>query len=119
MFSSTHRFHGRGAIKQVFRSGRILRNRLFTTKYMFNTRRRSPRYAVVVSKKIAKSAVVRNRIRRRLYEALRQQLGNLYGPVDVVVIVTSVEVATISVEELTKAVRTIATQAGLNKPGEK
>ena len=29
------------------------------------------RYAVVISKKVAKSAVQRNRIRRRVYEAIR------------------------------------------------
>ena len=42
------------------------------------------KYAVVVSKKVAKSAVVRNRIRRRVYEWIRQNQdqiikGRLYA----------------------------------------
>ena len=44
--------------------------------------------AVVVSKKIDKSAVVRNRIRRRLYEAVRKQVDLLQGKsVDMVFVV--------------------------------
>lgn len=56
--------------------------------------------AVVVSKKVAKSAVVRNRIRRRLYEAVRAQKMLDDMPVDVVFVVQSENLATIDAQEL-------------------
>lgn len=57
--------------------------KVFYTK----TKRSDYRMAVVVSKKVAKSAVTRNRIRRRLYESVRKQ-GLLNGqPVDAVFVV--------------------------------
>jgi ribonuclease P protein component len=58
------------------------------------------RMAVVVSKKIAKSAVMRNRIRRRLYETVRQS-GFLDGQsYDVVFVVTSDGVALLDNNQL-------------------
>jgi ribonuclease P protein component len=43
------------------------------------------RAVVVVSKKVDKRAVVRNRIRRRLIEALRAQWGTVPGGYDIVI----------------------------------
>lgn len=45
--------------------------------------------AVVVSKKVHKSAVVRNRIRRRLYEAVRRLEPSITTPHDMVLTVFS------------------------------
>jgi ribonuclease P protein component len=115
MLSSNNRFHGRGSIRAVFRSGRVVRNQLFTIKYSRHQHRRSPRFAIVVSKKIAKSAVIRNRIRRRLYECFRRHLDRIDQPFDIVVIVTSVEVATRPAAELDSLVGSFLAQAGLNK----
>jgi len=56
--------------------------------------------AVVVSKKIAKSAVVRNRIRRRLYEAVRTQKTLENHAVDTVFVVSDAKVAEIAASEL-------------------
>jgi ribonuclease P protein component len=56
--------------------------------------------AIVVSKKIAKSAVVRNRIRRRIYESIRKQ-NLLEGKlVDVVVVVHDENLAKIDAQML-------------------
>ena len=51
--------------------------------------RKKQRYAVVVSKKILKSAVGRNRIRRRVYEALRLELPKIQQPVDCIFIINT------------------------------
>lgn len=59
----------------------------FGLKASPNPRRRSYRAAVVVSRKVNKSAVARNRIRRRLYEALRQLESDINGPYDIVITV--------------------------------
>ena len=44
------------------------------------------RFGIVVSKRVAKKAVDRNRIRRLLSEALRVKQGSLKGPYDVVLV---------------------------------
>lgn len=63
-------------------------------KYVTNTRRELPRFAVVVSKKVYKSAVKRNRIRRRLYEIIRKYISGkkTLRSIDVMINVFSPEV---------------------------
>jgi ribonuclease P protein component len=55
-----------------------------TLRYIQNGRRTTWRAAVVVSRKVSKSAVVRNRIRRRIFEIVRRNAGLITGPYDLV-----------------------------------
>ena len=73
-------------------------------KFVVNSRRPNHRLAVVVSKKVNKSAVTRNRIRRRIYEEVRRQQKNIIGSYDMVITVFSEQIATISADELEKIV---------------
>jgi ribonuclease P protein component len=116
MLSSRNRFHGHGSLRFVHANGKIVRSRYFVCKYSANPRRTTPRIAVIVSKKIIKSAVKRNRIRRRLYEAIRTELPKLSNQSDIVFIVVSVEVLTAESSDLTLAVQQAFSQAGLYKP---
>ena len=115
MLAAKNRFHTRGSIRYVYSNGRPVRSRLFTIKSVSHPRRHDPRIAVVVSKKIAKSAVQRNRIRRRLYEAFRARLPQLPQGADVVCIVGSVEAQTVEFSELETALDQLLTEAGLYK----
>lgn len=72
MISREHRFHGHNSLRFVYQRGSSVRGTLCSLKFVENRRRTTYRTAVVVSKKMHKSAVVRNRIRRRLYEIVRQ-----------------------------------------------
>lgn len=70
MIARNNRFWGKSDIDKVYRNSKNLRSD------MLSLRVAEPKYdyyrlAVVVSKKVNKSAVVRNRIRRRLYEQVR------------------------------------------------
>lgn len=67
-------------------------------KFTVNPRRQEYRLAVVVSKKVNKSAVVRNRIRRRLYEIVRLQ--EIQQPYDMVLTVFDEQVASLLAGEL-------------------
>lgn len=69
--------------------------------------------AVVVSKKVVKSAVARNRIRRRVYEAVRKELPGIQPSKDIVLIVFSSEVQTIEHDELTETIEYLFDQAGI------
>lgn len=77
-----------------------MRGPLFAVKYLLNDRRKTYRVAVVVSKKVHKSAVVRNRIRRRLYEIIRLLVPEQTPPYDIVLIVYSESVADVPATEL-------------------
>ena len=87
MLQQRYRFHGYGGLRYLYRHASAERSRLLTVKYVANRRRRMPRIAVVVSKKVHKSAVGRNRIRRRVYEILRQHVPYFTGVYDVVLVV--------------------------------
>jgi len=115
MLSVTHRFHGHGSLRYVYRNGRAIRSHLVTIKYVSNPHRKHSRFAVVVSKKVHKSAVGRNRIRRRLYEIVRHELPRIKAPHDVAVMVFSSELISLPHEELVQVMQDLFTQAGLYK----
>ncbi len=87
MISRRHRFHGYNSLRHVYRSGLTVRGPLFAVKSLENPRRKTYRLAVVVSRKVSKSAVARNRIRRRLYEIVRGLEPQITRPHDIVITV--------------------------------
>ena len=117
MLQQRYRFHGYGGLRYLYRHASAERSRLLTVKYVANRRRRMPRIAVVVSKKVHKSAVGRNRIRRRIYEILRQHVPYFTGVYDVALIITSSEVLTTPHDELALVVTNLLVRAGIC-PGE-
>lgn len=100
MLAQKNRFHGHASLKYVYRNGRTSRSRLFAVRAIENTRRQDSRCSVVVSKKVLKSAVGRNRIRRRVYHIVHAELPNFTQVQDVVIGVCSSEVMTMSHREL-------------------
>ena len=104
MISKKFRFHGHGSLKYLFQNGESSRTKFFGLKYVENLHRSHPRIAVIVSKKVAKSAVKRNRMRRRVYEILRQHY-NFEKPYDIALTIFSDEVLTASHEELKEQLR--------------
>ena len=70
MLSRRFRFHSRGGVRYVYAHGKTIRHAKISLVHCPN-QRGFQRFAVVVSKKVDKRAVVRNRIRRRVYEAIR------------------------------------------------
>ena len=69
----------------------------------------------MVSKKVVKSAVKRNRIRRRMYEAIRSELPKLEPRSDIVFIVVSPELLTIEYDAIHAAITSSCAQADLYK----
>lgn len=91
MLASKYRFHGHGSLKYVFKNGDTLRSKHFILRITPNSRRQEVRVAVVVSKKIFKAAVKRNRIRRRVYETIRPKLTDVSSAHDIAFIVVRPE----------------------------
>ena len=116
MLAQRFRFHGHGSLRFVYRNGNAVRTQYLTIKHTQNPRRKHSRIAVVVSKKVLKSAVGRNRIRRRVYEVFRRELPQLRDKSDIVCIVTSAEVRSLDHDELTKVIQEALKSGGLYNP---
>lgn len=115
MISSLFRFHGHNSLRYVYTNGKAVRTQLFTIKYVHNSHRKNPRFSVVVSKKVIKSAVGRNRIRRRLYEYLRVNTDKLTDTFDIVIICTSAELRTLPYAEISGQLDQLFVKAELYK----
>jgi ribonuclease P protein component len=114
MISQVHRFHGHGSLRYVYQNGKVVRGPLCSLKYIRNEKRKNWRLAVVVSKKVHKSAVKRNRIRRRLYEAMRLEAKDI-DAYDIVITVFNEQLAEIPATEITKLIKSQLRQAGIIK----
>jgi len=104
MISRQYRFHSYNSVQRVYQRGNRVRGLLISLQYMTNERRQTPRLAVVVSRKVNKSAVKRNRIRRRLYEVIRSCQTQIDKPYDIVFTVYNEDINKLSEAELTKLV---------------
>lgn len=115
MISTLFRFHGHNSLRYVYGNGKAVRSQLFTIKYVVNSHRKHPRFSVVVSKKVIKSAVGRNRIRRRLYEYVRTNMDRLDGVYDIVIICTSAELRTLPYAHISEQLEQLFSKAYLYK----
>lgn len=111
MITKQHRFHGYNKLQAVYRKGQTARSGALSLKYHPN-KRKDYRLAVVVSRKVSKSAVTRNRIRRRIYEAFRKN-EHLFGPYDMIVTVFSDTIATCPADQLDDTIKNIVSRAGI------
>lgn len=112
MISTTHRFHRRSDIQRLHRTGRTIRGQHFSLRFMPGAKQHY-RAAVVVSRKVSKSAVVRNRIRRRIYEQLRLQAGDMKTAADMAFIVYDESLATMPADKLATATGSLLKKAKL------
>lgn len=115
MIPSPFRFHGHNSLRYVYTNGKAVRSQPLTIKWVKNTHRSKSRVSVVVSKKVIKSAIGRNRIRRRIYEYIRTHLDQLNDVYDIVVITTSPELKDIPYSELSAQMDTLLEKAGVYK----
>ena len=110
MLAKQYRFHSRGGVRYTYQHGKTIRDSKISLVFASNARKRQ-RYAVVVSKKVLKSAVGRNRIRRRVYEAIRAELPNIKQPVDCIFIIYTKEIAVIDFKELRSLIHNLLIEA--------
>lgn len=113
MLSFRNRFHGHGSLRYVYKNGQAIRSHLVTLKFSQHPKRKQQRVAVVISKKVIKGAVGRNRVRRRVYEIIRHELPKIKDAQDLVFLVFSSEVATMPHDELVSAIKGLLAQGNL------
>lgn len=104
MLAQKYRFHSRGGVNHVYKAGKTIRTPIVSLAFVPNGRGQQ-RFGVVVSKKILKSAVGRNRIRRRVYEAIRLELPEYTYPMDCLFIVYSKSILKMPFRDLRRLLR--------------
>jgi ribonuclease P protein component len=102
--SKKYRFKGYGSLRYLFKKGHTIRGSQFSVRYLNNPKNPNYRVAVVVSKKVTKSAPKRNRIRRRIYEIVRLNAPKYLTNQDIAFIVFSDKLATIVHQDLEKTI---------------
>ena len=85
MLSKAHRLHKEKDFKKTFQKGRSFFTKALGVKVLKNNLKTS-RFGIVVSTKISKKAVVRNKVKRQIREVLRSQLDKVKPGYDVVII---------------------------------
>lgn len=113
MIGRTHRFHGRAGIVRLQRTGQTIRAGALNLRYAPNPRVSGFRLVVIVSRKVSKSAVVRNRIRRRLYERVRILSSSFTVPYDLALTAYDERVADMPAAELDAEVAKMLAKAKL------
>ena len=104
MLSKKYRFHSRGGVNYTYQHGKTIRTP--NISLIFNKNEKGfERFAVVVSKKVLKSAVGRNRIRRRVYEAIRLELLNYQGPTDYIFVIYNKSIKDMPFPDLRRAIK--------------
>lgn len=79
MLKKINRFQGNRALMSVVKKGQSTYDQNIKLKYIKNPNQANSKFAVVVSKKVSKSAVVRNKIRRRIYHSLKSEIDTNKG----------------------------------------
>jgi ribonuclease P protein component len=110
MLSRLHRFHGYGSLRRAYSNGINVRSEFIGLRITTRPKAKSYRVAVVVSRKVHKSAVVRNRIRRRIYEVVRKS-DSVPIESDLIFTVFSDKLKDIDAKELNKLVEDLLIKA--------
>lgn len=110
MLNKKYRFHSRGGVRSAYQKGKTIRSPKMSLVFVENPRKYT-RMAVVVSRKVDKTAVGRNRIRRRVYEVLRKNIDLIPKNTDYVWVVFSREVGRMPFNELEKLMGELVAQS--------
>ncbi len=71
--------------KRVFKAGDVFGNRVFVFYFLKNNKKEN-RLGIIVSKKVSKKAVVRNKVKRRIKEAYRHNEDSFTKGYDIILI---------------------------------
>ncbi len=89
--------------QQVFNKGRFINSDLISVRFLDNNTD-DTRVGFIVSKKVSKKAVLRNRVKRKLREVMRANMEKIKGGFDIIITAKSIELEKIdkTLEELLK-----------------
>ncbi|MBN2086725.1 ribonuclease P protein component [Candidatus Peregrinibacteria bacterium] len=103
MLSKKNRISNRQLLKKLFGKGKQYKNNNFIFKFLPSIEPIS-KFSVVVSKKVAPNAVDRNKLRRQIYDCIRNNLELLKSDIVVIIIVKSNSIES-EYEDLDKGIK--------------
>jgi len=95
------RFH-HNRLRQI---GQVKHSLLFTLVYSYTVTNDAPKFSVVVSKKVSKSAVTRNCLKRKITEIIRTNIHQFPNKLEAIIILKKPALTTTSTEVLTDLVK--------------
>ncbi len=84
MIARKYILRGKENFERVEKEGKIFQSPAFGLAYYFRTDAEPSRFGFVISTKVSKDSVDRNRIKRALSEAVRQEMIDIKGGFDIV-----------------------------------
>jgi ribonuclease P protein component len=114
MLASRYRLTGSENIEKVKNSGNLHQFDLFGIVIQKRKDKEPSRFAFVISTKVSKLAVQRNRIKRALHEAVRQSITNVKKGNDVVFL-TKKSIEKVPTDEIMHNTRKALREVGLLK----
>lgn len=111
MIPKERRLITKGDFARLFKKGRVVHSRGITLKYSRNDRELT-RFGIVISAKVSKKAVVRNKIRRRLRTSLGRRLDSIRPGFDAAIMVRKDAIG-MGYKELDAAVERLLEKSGL------
>lgn len=103
MLPKAHRLTRR-EFTRYFTDGKRIGDQYFTVIYSPGP---SAQAAVSVGKKVSKQAVLRNRLRRRVYAIIKDWFGNLINAQGVVIVIVKPAARTLSKAQFTEVLQTL------------
>jgi ribonuclease P protein component len=114
MLASKFKLKRSEVFDQVKSEGKLYQKKLFGISILERKDNKPSRFGFVVSKKVSKQAIQRNRINRAAQEAIRFEMTHIKEGFDVVFLLKQ-EAAKSTTDEIMNAVRTAIKEVGLTK----
>ena len=111
MLPKINRIRKKKDFEGIFKNSKSFKNNLFIFKVAKNNLDIS-RFGFVVSKKVSKKAVVRNKIKRRLVDAIKGEIKKIKTGIDIILI-TLPGIEKKEFSEIKETVREVLNKAGL------
>lgn len=90
MLKRIYRFEGGKKIKQIQIKGRPISGNFVLVKFLIYNNLTTSKFAIVISKKISKKAVTRNKIKRQISHIISKNISKIKSGLGVVIIVRKI-----------------------------
>lgn len=106
--ASKFRISGKKRVEEIKKKGRMFQSESFGVLYLKNQEYNVSRFAFVISSKISKLAVHRNRVERAMSEAVRYEMNNIEKGYDVVFLAKT-KISSMTTDQIMKEVQKFIT----------
>jgi ribonuclease P protein component len=103
VIASEFRISGNKRVEEIKEKGKIIQSESFGVLYLENSEKNLSRFAFVISTKISKLAVQRNRIERAMSEAIRYNMNDIKKGYDIVFL-TKTKISSMTTDQIMKEV---------------